>query len=195
MLETVRRPGADPMNAFPLGPLARRLRRLAEPPGAESDRQLLRRFAAARDEAAFAELVARHGPLVRGVCRRVAGDASADDAFQATFLVLARRAGTLRWGGAVGPWLYAAARRVALKARAAEARRRRRERAAAPPAAEPVADPGWRELLAVLDEELRRLPERYRAPLLACYLEGRTQDEAARQLGWSVGTLRRRLER
>src|SRR4051794_28040323 len=98
----------------------RQLRRLVRPPAAApaDDRALLAAFAASRDEGAFAELVRRHGPLVRGVCRRVLGDAdAADDVFQATFLVLARKAGAVRWWPAVGPWLYAVAYRLACKAR------------------------------------------------------------------------------
>jgi RNA polymerase sigma factor (sigma-70 family) len=160
-----------------------------------SDHDLLARFVAAGDETAFAALVRRHGPLVRGLCQRLLGDGGlADDAFQATFLVLARRAAAVRKRESVGSWLYGVARRVAHKARRADARRRRHERRAAEgrPRRE-TADHGWAELLAVLDEELAGLPERARAPLLLCYLEGYTQDEAARYLGWSVGTLRRRL--
>src|SRR4051794_27414704 len=108
------------------------LRRLARP--AAADPQLLAAFAAGRDEDAFAEIVRRHGPLVRGVCRRQLGDApEADDAFQATFLLLARRADRGGWGATVGPWLYAAARRVAANARVAATRRRRAERRAAAP--------------------------------------------------------------
>jgi RNA polymerase sigma factor (sigma-70 family) len=133
--------------------------------------------------------------MVRGLCRRLLGDPGrADDAFQATFLVLARRAASIRRRESVSSWLYGVAQRVAHKAKRSDARRRHHERRAAegrPRQSNP--DNGWAELLAVLDEELARLPERARAPLLLCYLEGHTQDEAARYLGWSVGTLRRRL--
>jgi RNA polymerase sigma factor (sigma-70 family) len=156
---------------------------------------LLVRFVAAGDEAAFAALVRRHGPMVRGLCQRLLGDGGlADDAFQATFLVLARRAASVRRRESVGSWLYGVARRVARNAQRADARRRRHERRAAEgrPRRD-TPDHGWAELLAALDEELARLPERARAPLLLCYLEGYTQDEAAHYLGWSVGTLRRRL--
>jgi RNA polymerase sigma factor (sigma-70 family) len=177
--------------------LLHHLRRTLPPAAADSDRTLLGRFTAARDEAAFAALVSRHGPMVLGVCRRVLGDRpAAEDAFQATFLTLARRAASIRGRDTVGGWLYGVAHRLALKARADEARRRRCERHAA--AGHPTSltpDHACRELLAVLDEELLRLPERHRLPLLLCYLEGQTQDEAARQLGWSLSTLRRRLER
>jgi RNA polymerase sigma factor (sigma-70 family) len=157
---------------------------------------LLERFAAGADEAAFTALVQRHGPMVHGLCRRLLGDpARAEDVFQATFLVLARRAGSIRKRASLSSWLYGVARRLAQKALRGEARRRRHERRAAqdrPRCSSP--DAGWAELLAILDEELGRLPEPARAPLLLCYLEGYTQDEAARLLGWSLGTLRRRLE-
>jgi RNA polymerase sigma factor (sigma-70 family) len=171
------------------------LRRVAGP--GDSDQRLLERFAATRDEAAFAALVERHGRLVWGVCRRVLGEASAaEDAFQAAFVLLARRPDAVRLRASVGSFLYGAAYRLALKARTAAARRRAHERRAVELRPTPTpADPAWRELMAVLDEELRRLPDVYRAPLVACFLQGRTRDEAARELGWSVGTLRRRLDR
>jgi RNA polymerase sigma factor (sigma-70 family) len=176
------------------------LRQLVRPRGdtPASDRQLLAAFAATRDESAFAELVRRHGPLVRGVCRRLLGaDAAAEDAFQATFLLLARKAGSPGWRNSVGPWLYAAAWRIARKARVAAVRQQAREaRAPAPPPpTDPVTAAAWRELCRVLDEELGRLPERLRAPLVLCYLEGRTRDEAARLLCLSLGTVKDRLER
>ncbi len=159
------------------------------------DRQLLDRFTAARDEAAFTALLLRHGPMVLGVCRRLLGDGpAAEDAFQATFLSLAREAASVRRRDAVGGWLHGVARRLALKARAEEARRRQHEHLAGRERP-PDAGRACQELLALLDEELQRLPECLRAPLRACYLEGRTQDEAARQLGWSLSTLRRRLGR
>jgi RNA polymerase sigma factor (sigma-70 family) len=187
------------MTAKPFGPVLRHLRRLAAPAAEPaSDRTLLERFTARHDEAAFSELVRRHGPLVQGVCRRLLGDIhAAEDAFQATFLLLATRAGSLRRPESVGCWLHGVARRVALRARVRADRLRRRERradvkAVARPAA---AELSWREVCAVLDDELARLPERYRAPLVLCYLEGRTRDEAAKQLGWSVTVLRGRLER
>jgi RNA polymerase sigma factor (sigma-70 family) len=134
---------------------------------------------------------------VLAVCRRVLGDAhDAEDAFQATFLVLARKASTIRRQESVGSWLYGVAYRVAGKLRTEMGRRRSLERRAPlRPEVAPTADVTWRELCAVLDEELNRLPEKQRAPLHLCYLEGLTQDEAARQLGWSRGTLKRRLER
>jgi RNA polymerase sigma factor (sigma-70 family) len=162
-----------------------------------SDRQLLERFVQSRDEGAFAAILDRHGPMLLGLCRRVLSDVHlADDVFQATFLVLARKAGSIRQRDCLAGWLYGVAQRLARQARLAEASRTRRERRAASERGSAVAgDPGWRELLRVLDEELQRLPERYRLPLLLCYLEGQTQDEAAKQLGLSLSTLRRRLEK
>jgi RNA polymerase sigma factor (sigma-70 family) len=159
------------------------------------DRQLLERFTAGRDEAAFAALVGRHGPLVWGVCRRVLGEGpDAEDAFQAAFVVLARKAGSVGRTGALGGFLHRVAYHAALKARARSADRMRHERKAAVHSApDPLTDVTGRELLAVLDEELARLPERYRVPLVLCHLEGKTCDEAARHLGWSVRTLKRRL--
>src|SRR5207248_1968751 len=161
-----------------------------------SDRELLERYARRRDEAAFAALVDRHGPLVLGVCRRVLPQRhDAEHVFQAAFLVLARKAAGVRWRESVGGWLYQVAYRLARKARAVEHRRRARERLAAnAPRPEPAAALTWDEARAVLDEELDRLPEKYRLPLLHCYLEGQTRDQASRRLGWSLRTLDRRLD-
>jgi RNA polymerase sigma factor (sigma-70 family) len=162
---------------------------------AEDDLELLRRFAADHDEDAFAELVRRHGSLVLGVCRRVLGDAhAAEDAFQATFLLLARRAGRLLRQGSLAGYLHAVAWRTASQARRDEQRRQRRERQASRSAT--VADDlAWREVRERLDAELARLPEHYRTPLVLCYLEGLTQAEAARRLGCGAGVLRGRLDR
>jgi RNA polymerase sigma factor (sigma-70 family) len=161
-----------------------------------SDQQLLERFAQRREAAAFEALLRRHGPLVWGVCRRVLGSwHDAEDAFQAAFLALARRADSVGKAGSVGGWLHRVAYHAALKARTQVATRQRHERqAGGSVSGDPLADVTARELLAVLDEEVQRLPDRQRAPLVLCYLEGRTCDQAARQLGWSARTLKRRLE-
>jgi RNA polymerase sigma factor (sigma-70 family) len=162
-----------------------------------ADQQLLARFVTEREEDAFTVLLQRHGPMVVGVCRRLLREThDVEDAFQATFLVLARKAASIRKGESVGSWLHGVALRVARKIRLEAARRSRRERARPAPApADTGDDLTWGELRSLLDEELGRLPAGWRAPLILCYLEGRTQDEAARQLGWSKSTLRRRLER
>jgi RNA polymerase sigma factor (sigma-70 family) len=160
------------------------------------DRELVRRFADRRDEAAFAALVGRHGGMVLGVCRRVLGnEADAEDVFQATFLVLSRKAATLANKDAVGPWLFGVAHRLALKARQQARRPPREGRSPAQPSGDPLDELTVREAQAVLDEELSRLPERERGPLVLCYLEGMTQDEAARRLGCPLGTLKSRLVR
>jgi RNA polymerase sigma factor (sigma-70 family) len=174
--------------------LDRCLRRL---PTAAPDAALLRAYAADGDADAFRALVERHGPMVLRLCRRLLGDAhAAEDAFQATFLALARQAGSLRRPERLAAWLFGTARRVALKARVAEARRRRHEARAAPrPAADPHHELTARELLAALDEEVGRLPERYRLPLLLVYWQGLTQTEAAQMLGWSPSSVKGRLER
>jgi RNA polymerase sigma factor (sigma-70 family) len=179
--------------------LLRFLRRIAAPDraGETPDAQLLARFVGRRDEAAFAELVRRHGPVVFGVCRRLLGDTpDAEDAFQAAFLVLARRARAVSRPELLGNWLYGVAYRTALKARADAARRRVRERQVrAVDVTDPADEAARRELRQVLDDELSRLPERYRAPLVLCYLEGQTQEEAARRLGCPRKTVTTRLAR
>jgi RNA polymerase sigma factor (sigma-70 family) len=164
------------------------------PADARTDDQLLGLYRACRDEAAFAALVARHGPLVLGVCGRLLRHREdAEDAFQATFLVLAKKAADLRAGAPLGSWLYGVASRLARHARRARGRRQARERQC-PPRPGPDDGPAGHDALGALDEELARLPEPLRAPLLLCYLGGRTHRQAAAQLGWSVATLRRRLE-
>jgi RNA polymerase sigma factor (sigma-70 family) len=162
-----------------------------------TDSQLLERFVARHEEDAFAALVRRHGPMVLRFCRRLLfNEQDAEDVFQAIFLTLARKAGSIRKHESVASWLHGVAHRLALKARTSAWKRRAHP---TPPMtrepADPLAELTGRELCAVLDEELRRLPEKYRAPLLLCYLEGQTQDEAARRLGCPFGTLRSRLER
>src|SRR5262245_24476356 len=161
------------------------------------DRELVERFAGQRDEAAFAALVRRHGPTVLGVCRRVLGhEQDAEDVFQAVFLVLSRKAGALRRKEAVGPWLFGVAHRLALRARQeARLRREHEGRAREGPPSDPPSELTVREAQAVVDEELARLPERERGPLVLCYLEGLTRDEAARRLCCPLGTLKDRLER
>jgi RNA polymerase sigma factor (sigma-70 family) len=179
------------------GTVLRQVCGLAAPRGGDvTDGVLLARFRAGRDEAAFAALVRRHGAMVLGVCRRVLGNADdAEDAFQATFLALARKAAAVRAGESVGGWLYRVAYHAALKARQRAAKRRCREgHAAARQPADPLQEITGRELLALLDEEVQRLPQRCRTPLVLCLLEGQTRDEAARKLGCSVSTLHRRVE-
>lgn len=174
--------------------LTRLSRRLPQP--AASDRDLLARVAATADDAAFAALVGRHGRAVLAACRHVLNDpADIDDAFQATFVVRFRRAGRVRWSESVGGWLYAAAHRIAVRARADRLRRTAREAAARRPERVDAPDPSWREAVAVLHAELDRLPDRPRLPLLLCYLDGRSRDEAAAELGWTVATVKGCLER
>ena len=160
--------------------------------------ELLRRFASDRDPVALEVLVARHGPMVLGVCRRVLGDRHAsDDAFQATFLLLAKKAGAIRDPDRLGPWLHGVAHRVAVRARSDLARRNARERPGAEDLAmaTPADEAGFDrlELRAALDEEVRRLPEKFRDPIVLCYLDGLTHDEAATRLRCPVGTVRSRL--
>jgi RNA polymerase sigma factor (sigma-70 family) len=162
--------------------------------GGDGDGALLARFAERREEAAFAALLQRHGPMVLGLCRRLLGHAQdAEDVFQATFLVLAKKAGSVRKRDSVGSWLHGVARRLALRARAQRSLRGERERAAVAPA--PSAASAWQDLEAALDEELGRLPEKFRAPLVLCHLEGHTHEEAARLLGVPLGTVRSRVAR
>jgi RNA polymerase sigma factor (sigma-70 family) len=177
--------------------VTRYLRRVAErDAAARTDQCLLDRFTRHRDEAAFADLVRRHGPMVLGVCRRVLRhEQDAEDVFQAAFLVLVRKAPSIRRQESVGGWLYRVAYRLALRARAATARRR--ERPADPldlcgaAEARPAPDP----LCPSLDEELHRLPEPYRSAAVLCYLEGRTQAEAARLLVTTADAVNSRLKR
>lgn len=169
----------------------------ARPAGESTDGHLLERFATQREPAAFEELLRRHGSLVLGVCRGVLRDAhDAEDAFQATFLVLLRRAGALERRASVAGWLYTVAYHIALRQKAAAARRRTGEgRVSEPASLDPVEEAGAHELRPLLDEEISRLPEKYRAPILLCYLQGKTNDEAAQTLGWPVGTVSGRLAR
>lgn len=162
-----------------------------------TDGQLLARFFEGRDESAFALIIDRYGPLVYGVCRRILADATdAEDAFQATFLVLVRKGAALRDPGRLSSWLYGVACRTARKARAKAALRTKSERQASEmPTKSDRDDMTYSELQAVLDEEIAKLPEKYALPLVLCYLEGKTNAEAARQLGWPEGSISRRLSR
>jgi RNA polymerase sigma factor (sigma-70 family) len=178
--------------------LLQQVRKLAgEGLAAAPDGQLLERFAGQRDEAAFTALLKRHGPMVLSVCRGILRNYhDAEDAFQATFLVLARKADTIRRRQSVSSWLHEVAYHVAVKARARAARREPEDhRPEATTAGDPVLDLTLRDVQRVVHEELRRLPEKYRAPLVLCYLEARTQDEAARQLGCTAAALHGRLHR
>jgi RNA polymerase sigma factor (sigma-70 family) len=175
------------------------LRRLAGPhqAGGLSDVQLLERFVGDGDEAAFEVLVWRHGPMVLNVCRRLLHHTQdAEDAFQATFLTFVRKAVSIRKGETVAGWLYRVAYRVALRAKARSARQNQLEQQVIPaPAAEPVDELIWRDLRLVLDKAIDRLPEKYRTVIVLCYLEGKTHQEAARQLGCPEGTVVSRLAR
>ncbi|MBP3956108.1 sigma-70 family RNA polymerase sigma factor [Gemmata sp. G18] len=163
--------------------------------GELSDRELLQRFQARNDEAAFAAVLQRHGPMVLRACRRVLDRAEdAEDVFQATFLVLARKAGTVTWRESVGTWLHEAANRLARDVRRSRARRQAREaRQPARESGDALTEVSSRELLTILDDEMAGLPEECRAPLLLCCLEGMSGDEAADHLGCSPSTLKRRL--
>jgi RNA polymerase sigma factor (sigma-70 family) len=160
-----------------------------------SDSELLRRFAETHDEAAFAGLVRRHTPLVLGTARRVCpGHADAEDVFQAAFLTLSRKAASIRCDGSLAPWLHRVTFRLALRAR-----RTTRSVPPAPTTPNPGDDPlavlSGRELCSLIDGEISRLSARLRGPIVLCCLQGRTRDEAAADLGWSVATLKRRLAR
>jgi RNA polymerase sigma factor (sigma-70 family) len=163
--------------------------------GTLPDPELVKRFAAARDSAAFAVLVRRHGPLVWGVCRNLLpADADAEDAFQATFLALVRSASSIRKSEALAGWLHGVAYRVAMKAQRSAARRKQREvKAARPEPSQPVPDSAWDELQAAVHEEVCKLPDKLRLPFVLCGLQGRSQKEAAAVLGWKVGTVSGRL--
>ena len=187
------------MNEIPLELLVRRLRRLLEahPTRSFSDAQLLERFVRTRNEAAFAGLMCRHGELVWHVCRQVLHqEQDTEDAFQATFLVLALKAASLHREQGLGNWLYGVAYRVAMNAKRKATRRHAHEsrKAAASPRTLPDTL-ALQELQSVLHEEINRLPEKYRVTLVLCGLEGKSKSEAARELGWKEGTVSGRLAR
>jgi RNA polymerase sigma factor (sigma-70 family) len=175
----------------------RHLRRAVLRQDARTDGQLLASFIDKKDEGAFEALVYRHGPMVFGVCRRVAGNYhDAEDAFQATFLVLAGKAPSVSPRERVANWLHGVALRTAMKAKAMTAKRRRREKQVTEmPEPETVQHDPWHDLQPLLDQELNGLPENYRLPILLCDLEGKTIKEATQQLGWPQGTLATRLAR
>ena len=178
--------------------LIRRLRRVAEQTAdGATDASLLERFVAGRDEAAFELLLWRHGPMVLGLCRRMLRcEQDAEDAFQTAFLLLSRKAASVRRGEAVAGWLYRTAYRIALRVRQTA----RFRPVAIPPGSDPVASPSdpdiiWRDLRPVLDDEIQRLPAKYRLPIILCYFQGRTHAEAALELGCPKGTVSVRLQR
>jgi RNA polymerase sigma factor (sigma-70 family) len=161
-----------------------------------SDRELLDRYITGRDEEAFATLVRRHGRAVLTACRQVLTDpGDADDAFQATFLTLFRKARTTVWRDSLGAWLSAVAHRTAVQIRRQAQRRRTHEARAVRPQVGDPPDLSWPEVCGILHEELDRLPDRHRLPLLLCYLHGQSRDEAAKALDWSTEAVKGRLER
>lgn len=182
-----------PQEVTPIGPLD----------ASASDDELLRKFVVERDDRAFAVLVGRHSGMVMGVCKRVLGlEHDAEDAFQAVFLVLARKADSLRSGSSLPAWLHKTAFRVALRARTARSRRREEPAEDLSMIADQslIASQAWDDIVlanerSIVDEELNALAERYRLPLFLCCVEGKSLEVAARQLGWSVGSVKGRLER
>jgi RNA polymerase sigma factor (sigma-70 family) len=187
------------MRQATLGPLLRYVRKLAKPEASQdlSDRELLECFRTQREEAAFTVLVQRHGPMVLAVGERVLGSRhDAEDIFQATFLVLAQKANSIRQDTSLAGWLHGVAQRLARKAGSRAAARRARERRSVEmPRAEPSDPMAWQELHSVLDQEIGGLPEKYRAPVVLCYLEGKSHAEAAGELGWPKTSLTSRLAR
>lgn len=163
----------------------------------QTDAQLLGQFAAEHSEAAFEALMERHGPMVMGVCRRMVGNPQdAEDAFQATFLLLVERCNSIGKPRRLAGWLYGVAYRIAARIRHKSASARSREVQALDVPLEPaVNDASWKEVRGVLDDELNQLPARLRLPLVLCYLRGMTNAEAAEELGWPVGSISRRLAR
>jgi RNA polymerase sigma factor (sigma-70 family) len=181
-------------------PILRQLTRMVEDRQVKnlSDADLLNRYLLRRDSGAFHALVRRHGNMVLSVCRCVLGnEADVEDAFQATFLVLVRKARSIRKRGSLSSWLYGVAHRICLKARSTSAKRRKHESQVQQRAPSIEADSPftWPEVQRLVHDELNQLAERHRAPLILCYLQGKTQDEAATELGLAKTVLRGRLER
>jgi RNA polymerase sigma factor (sigma-70 family) len=186
------------MPTRPLSGVIQYLRGTLLPEGTDlTDGQLLERFVSRHETAALEALVRRNGPMVWGVCRRILHNHhDAEDAFQATFLVLVRKAGSIRCPAKICNWLYGVAHQTALKARATRAKRKLRETQVNDMPDPAVVDQGaWKDLLPVLDQELSRLPERYRAIIVLCDLQGKSRQEAARSLDCPVGTVGSRLAR
>jgi RNA polymerase sigma factor (sigma-70 family) len=185
------------MAEMQLAHLLRRLRQaIGVPAGGETtDSHLLAQFVRDRNEQAFAALLERRGPMVLAVCRQVLGDShDAEDAFQATFLVLAQKAASVRQGESLAGWLHRVAYHTALRARARAAQRKDHERQARNMAQpDSLSELAFGELRPVLHEEVNRLPGKFRHPVILCYLEGKTNEEAAAELGWPVGTVKGRL--
>src|SRR5438477_3131344 len=182
------------MSVLSIEMLQRYLRRLCDQAVPSEDAVLLKRFALANDREAFELLIARHGPMVLGTARRLVDNIhDAEDVFQAVFLSLALLGKTIRQGRTLPAWLHKATCRIAAKVR----KNRICGSEVSPDPCEHIAPEAqlvWQEVRQALDEELQHLPERWRSPLVLCYLSGLTRDEAAKQLGWSLGTLKRRLE-
>jgi RNA polymerase sigma factor (sigma-70 family) len=187
--------GNSRMSVRSVDALLQYLRRLGDKAAPSEDAVLLERFVADNDREAFELLIAHHGPMVLGTARRLVDNThDAEDVFQAVFLSLARLAKTIRQGRTLPAWLHKTTSRIAAKVRRNRASRSNELPAEPCEHVEPGAELVWREVRQALDEELQKLPEQLRSPLLLCYLSGLTRDEAARQLGWSISTLRRRLE-
>jgi RNA polymerase sigma factor (sigma-70 family) len=189
----------ESMADSPLAGVLRKLLHLSRAAECEegSDAHLLRQFVARRDEAAFAALLQRHGPLVLGVCRQVLRNPhDAEDAFQATFLVLARKAATIHRQGSLAAWLHRVAVNIARMAqRRAAVQQAHERRAGTMSRVQGMPDSDVADWQPLLHEEVDRLPMKYRAPIVLCYFQGKTHDDAARELGWPLGTVKGRLAR
>lgn len=185
------------MTANSTGHILQRIRQLVGvPPDAEvTDGQLLNRYVVHREDDAFALLLQRHGPMVLGLCKRLIREPhAAEDAFQATFMVLVRKADSIIKQDSLASWLYGVAYRTARRVRSTTDRHRPVEFSTMQEPCKDAADhASWQQLRPVLDEEVNRLPEKFRAPVILCYIEGKSNDEAAKQLAWPVGTVKGRL--